>query len=244
MAYCSNCGKESVAKKFCEHCGIKKGQNHNFCEWCGTSIAPQEKNCPSCQEPKKNGTIAGKIIGYFFAVIFFIAALGNIGESFVAGVCFLLFALLLSPFANGLIRKATHDNMKLRNTLKIVRIIVLIVLLIIGGANLPESEKKPVEQDGKAVAVLSEEEKKEEFENYVNAVVSYEIISDYDVKSSYTVITTIDVDGDTYTGYGKVTVTDNFGDRYTGKVVAVCVFDSNMQSFKKVSLEIGDLVKI
>ena len=140
MAYCTNCGKEMTAKKICEHCGVKKNKTHNFCEWCGTALDQKAKVCPNCQEPKKVETVAGKAVSTFFAVLFLIGAIGAIGQSFVTAVCFLLFALLLLPFTKGLIRKATHDNMKLRKTLKPVRVIALIALLLIGGSALPETE--------------------------------------------------------------------------------------------------------
>lgn len=140
MAYCTNCGKEMTDKKVCEHCGVKKNKTHNFCEWCGTALDQNAKVCPNCQEPRKVGTVVGKAVTTFFAVLFLIGAIGAIGQSFVSGICFLLFALLLLPFTQGLIRKATHNNMKLRKTLKPVRVVVLIALILIGGSALPESD--------------------------------------------------------------------------------------------------------
>lgn len=244
MAYCTNCGKEMTAKKVCEHCGVKKNKTHNFCEWCGTALDQKAKVCPNCQEPKKAGTAVGKAISTFFAVLFLILALGSIGQSFVAGICFLLFALLLLPFTKGLIRKATHNNMKLRKTLKPVRVIVLIALFLIGGSALPESDTNYAEQHWNALTAMTEEEKEDEFRTAVKSGVSFYIITNYDVKENHNIdISTVEVDGNTYTAYGKVTVTDNYGDRYTGKFTAVYEFDDNTQKFDKKSVDVSDLIK-
>lgn len=244
MAYCTNCGKEMTAKKVCEHCGVKKNKTHNFCEWCGTALDQKAKVCPNCQEPKKVGTVVGKAVSTFFAVLFLIGAISAIGQSFVSGICFLLFALLLLPFTKGLIRKATHNNMKLRKTLKPVRVVVLIALILIGGSALPESDTNYAEQHWNALTAMSEEEKEDEFRIAVKSGVSFYITTNYDVKPNHNIdISTIEVDGDTYTAYGKVTVTDKHGDLYTGKFTAVYEFDSNTQKFDKVEVEVGDLKK-
>lgn len=244
MAYCTNCGKEITAKKVCEHCGVKKNKTHNFCEWCGTALDQKAKLCPNCQEPKKAGTVVGKAVSTFFVVLFLISAIGAIGKSFVAVICFLLLALLLLPFTKGLIRKATHNNMKLRKSLKPVRVIVLVALFLIGCCALPESDTNYTEQYWNALTAMSEEEKEEEFRLAVWSGVSFYIITNYDVKEGHNiVISTVDVDGNTYTAYGKVTVTDNYGDRYTGKFTAVYEFNDNTQKFDRKSVDVGDLIR-
>lgn len=248
MAYCTNCGKETSAKKVCEHCGVKKNKTHNFCEWCGTALDQKAKVCPNCQEPKKVGTIVGKAISTFFAVLFLILALGSIGESFLAGICFLLFALLLLPFTKGLIRKATHNNMKLRKTLKPIRVIVLVVLFLVGGSALPESDTNYAEQHWNALTAPSEKEIDEMVRKQVKAdlagYVQFQWGSGY-IPEVYISSMMDEEDGVTiyYTVYGKLTVTDPYGDEYTGKFTGKYFYDPTDREVKQTDLDVDTLLK-
>lgn len=248
MAYCNNCGKEMTAKKVCEHCGVKKNKSHNFCEWCGTALDPKAKICPNCQEPKKTGTAVGRAVSTFFAVLFLILALGSMGQSFVSGICFLLFALLLLPFTKGLIRKATHNNMKLRKALKPVRALVLIALFLIGGSALPESDTDYAQQHWNALTAPSEKEIDEMVRTKVKAdlagYVQLQWGSGY-IPEVYISSMMNEEDGVTvyYTVYGKLTVTDPYGDDYTGKFTGSYFYDPTEQNVKKADLTVDTLRK-
>lgn len=134
--------------------------------------------------------------------------------------------------------------MKLRKTIKPIRVIALVVLMVIAVSAMPESDENYAEQHWNSLTAMSEEEKEEEFRKVVPSGVSFEIIRNYsDAKFQNCTISTVKVDGDTYTAYGKVTVKDNYGDTFTGKFTAVYELDANTQEFDKVSVELDTLYK-
>ena len=248
MVYCTNCGKEMTAKKECEHCGVRKNKTHHFCAWCAAPLDPKAKVCPHCQEPKKTGTVMGKAVSTVFAALFLILALGAIGQSFVAGICFLLFALLLLPFTKELLQKATHSNLKLRKVLKPVRIIVLIALFLIGGSALPESDANYAQQHWDALTAPSEKEIDEMVRTQVKAdlagYVQFQWGSGY-IPEVYISSMTEEADGVTvyYTVYGKLTVTDPYGDKYTGKFTGQYFYDPTDRDIKQTDLAVDTLRK-
>jgi len=186
----------------------------------------------------------GKVISVIFAVIFIIASLFAFGDSFVAGICFLLLGLLLLPYTKKLIHKKTGNNTKLRKWVNAAKIIALVLLFFVGGSALPKSDTNYAEQHWSALTAMSEAEKEDAFRTAVRSGVSFYITWNYDVKENHNIdISTVEVNGNTYTAYGKVTVTDNYGDSYTGKFTAVYEFDENTQKFDKKSVDVSDLIK-
>lgn len=131
MAYCTNCGKESSAKRVCEHCGVKKNKKHNFCQWCGTELDRKAKTCPNCGEPKKAISFLGKVFQRFFGGFFIFYGLLYMMQSFLPALLVLLVGVLLLPSAQMAFRKATHSNLKLRKIINLIATPVLAVVLFL-----------------------------------------------------------------------------------------------------------------
>ena len=138
MAYCTNCGKETSAKKFCEHCGVKQNKKHNFCAWCGTEFEVNVKVCPNCKEPKRIGTGIGKLfrvlaaaVILFVGVIYTLTAIISLPEGMVPAIVTLLIGILILPFTQRLFHKATHKHLKLRKVVRWIAPVVLTVALFL-----------------------------------------------------------------------------------------------------------------
>jgi hypothetical protein len=124
MAYCTNCGKETSAKKVCEHCGVKHNKKHNFCTWCGTAFEPNMKVCPNCNEPKRIGSLIGKIFRVLFAVIvifvgllYSLLSLLSLPDMIFPAIIILLGGIVILPFSQSFLHRATHSNLQLRKWL-------------------------------------------------------------------------------------------------------------------------------
>ena len=139
MSYCTNCGKEMTSPKICEHCGVKKDKTHYFCSWCGTLIDANAKICPNCHEPKKNDSAIMKVLCYIFTFFCLILAIAST-DNLIALLCFLLTAILASPFTKKMLIKTTHKNISHRNLLVRARIIATILLFFIAFGAIPSSE--------------------------------------------------------------------------------------------------------
>ena len=136
MTYCTNCGKETSARKICEHCGVKKNKKHNFCEWCGTAFEPNTKVCPNCKEPKRIGSIIGNAFRLLFAIIiifvgfvYTMSGLLSLPEGLLPGLIVLLIGIAILPSSQRILYKITHNNLQYRKTIRLVATPVLIIVL-------------------------------------------------------------------------------------------------------------------
>ena len=134
MTYCTNCGKETSAKKVCAHCGAKFGKSLKYCAWCGTAFPPDAKTCPSCNEPKRIGTPIGKIfrvllasIFIFIGVLYGLLSILSLPQMLLPSLLILLVGIAILPFSQKLMHKLTHGNLKLR---KIIRLVAPFVLIL------------------------------------------------------------------------------------------------------------------
>lgn len=54
MVYCTNCGKESSAKKFCEHCGVKHNKKITFALGVVLRLNPIRKSVLTARNQKES----------------------------------------------------------------------------------------------------------------------------------------------------------------------------------------------
>ena len=138
MAYCTNCGKETTAKKVCEHCGVKHQKNHCFCSWCGSPLDPNGKVCPNCKEPKKIGSFIGKIFRVLLAIIilfigmlYTIVSLISAPDTLLPGIIILLVGIVTLPFSQKLLHKWTHNKLQLRKIIKWLAPPLLVIIFFL-----------------------------------------------------------------------------------------------------------------
>lgn len=218
MAYCTNCGKETSAKKVCEHCGVKKNKTHNFCEWCGTALDPNAKICPNCKEPKKSGPAIMRVLGYVFSVMCLMWVFS--GYPVAGTVCFALVAILALPVTKKVIIKATHNNLNLRKILVPVRVIAVVVLFVIALSYVPVSEREETDSEiNRDQASQSEEVEltEAEIEKIVGNALYNKISNNKNYRSSLDPgatkykIASIEDEGDKYVVYGNGYFYDKYG---------------------------------
>jgi len=105
--YCTNCGQESN-QKICHSCGVKSNKTHNFCAWCGAPIKENASICTNCGEQVNINKIPLILkIAHTCLIVLFLMF------STVAGggsrLCLILAAVVLFPFADRVVKKATHS---------------------------------------------------------------------------------------------------------------------------------------